>query len=91
MSNQTTQARSGGIGFFGLLTLLFVGLKLTHYINWPWKLVLLPMWGPFALALILAVLWFAFVFAIAWNKARQHRKQVKANTVKFHSDVERFK
>ena len=24
------------IGFFSLLTILFIGLKLTHYINWSW-------------------------------------------------------
>lgn len=27
---------------FTLLTVLFVGLKLTHYINWSWWLVLMP-------------------------------------------------
>jgi hypothetical protein len=33
MSNNTSA--SGGIGFPGLLTVLFIGLKLTGYINWP--------------------------------------------------------
>lgn len=33
-----------------LLTLLFVGLKLTGYIAWPWWGVLAPMWVPFILA-----------------------------------------
>lgn len=27
---------SGGIGFVGLLTILFIGLKLTGYISWSW-------------------------------------------------------
>ncbi len=27
---------NGGIGFVGLLTILFIGLKLTGYINWSW-------------------------------------------------------
>lgn len=34
---------SGGIGFLGALTVLFIGLKLTHYIDWSWWLVLSPM------------------------------------------------
>ena len=34
MSNTTTS--SGGIGFTGLLTVLFIGLKLTGYIAWSW-------------------------------------------------------
>lgn len=35
---------SGGIGFTGLLTVLFIALKLTHYINWSWWWVLSPLW-----------------------------------------------
>lgn len=34
---------NGGIGFTGLLTILFIGLKLTGYINWSWFWVLSPM------------------------------------------------
>jgi len=36
--------RSGGIGFVGLLTILFIGLKLTGYIDWSWWWVLSPIW-----------------------------------------------
>lgn len=35
---------SGGIGFCGLLTILFIGLKLTDFINWSWWWVLSPTW-----------------------------------------------
>jgi hypothetical protein len=35
---------NGGIGFVGLLTILFIGLKLTGFINWSWWWVLSPMW-----------------------------------------------
>jgi hypothetical protein len=31
------------------LTILFIGLKLTHYIDWSWVLVLLPLYGGLAL------------------------------------------
>lgn len=34
---------STGIGFPGLLTILFIGLKLTNFINWSWWWVLSPM------------------------------------------------
>lgn len=42
----------------GLLGILFVGLKLTHYIDWSWWWVTLPFWGglAFALAVILLIL-----------------------------------
>jgi hypothetical protein len=42
MSNSTNS--SGGIGFVGLLTVLFIGLKLTGYIAWSWIWVLSPLW-----------------------------------------------
>lgn len=35
---------NGGIGFTGLLTLLFIGLKLAGIIDWPWLWVLSPAW-----------------------------------------------
>lgn len=38
-------------GLLTLLTVLFVGLKLTHQIAWSWWLVTLPLWGGFAFAL----------------------------------------
>ncbi len=33
-------AKTGGIGFFGLLTIALIVLKLTHYITWSWWWVL---------------------------------------------------
>lgn len=54
---------SGGIGFTGLLTILFIGLKLTGYIDWSWLWVLSPLWIPFAIfLLILAVTGFFALF-----------------------------
>lgn len=50
---------SGGVGLSGLLGLLFVGLKLTGYIDWSWWWVLLPFYGPAALLLAFAALMFA--------------------------------
>lgn len=38
------EAEGGGVGFAGLLTLLFIGLKLTGHISWSWWWVLSPMW-----------------------------------------------
>ena len=46
-------------GWLGvLLTTLFVGLKLTGFINWAWWLVLLPIWGPLAIGIIVILLMF---------------------------------
>lgn len=40
----SSSSSSGGIGFAGLLTVLFVALKLTGYITWSWWWVLSPLW-----------------------------------------------
>lgn len=39
-----TSNNSGGIGSVGLLTILFIGLKLGNVINWSWWWVLSPIW-----------------------------------------------
>lgn len=53
MSNEGKQAQArGGIGFAGMLAILFIGLKLTHYIDWSWWWVLSPLWIPLGLVAI---------------------------------------
>lgn len=46
------ESSSNGVGFFGLLCLLFIGLKLGGVINWSWWWVMLPLYGPALLILI---------------------------------------
>ena len=43
---------TSGVGFLGLLTLLFIGLKLTGHITWSWIWVLAPLWIPISIALL---------------------------------------
>lgn len=57
MSNSSSSSNSGGIGFVGLLTILFIGLKLTGFVAWSWWWVLSPIWITTAfVVLILLVL-----------------------------------
>jgi hypothetical protein len=44
MSKQDGVQVTGGIDFFGLLTIAFIVLKLTGYIQWSWWWVLAPLW-----------------------------------------------
>ena len=55
MNNNNNNA-SGGIGFCGLLTIVFIALKLLGYINWSWLWVLSPLWISFAIALIFIII-----------------------------------
>ena len=48
----TNNSSSGGIGFLGLLCIVFIVLKLTKLISWSWWWVLCPLWTPLAIALV---------------------------------------
>lgn len=73
------QKQRGTIGFFPLLGLLLIGLKLGGVITWPWVWVLLPLWGTAVVALVVVVL--AVVLDGLWEKkdpvghARFHAKR----------------
>lgn len=54
MSNEST-ASNGGIGFLGLLTIVFIVLKLTGFITWSWWWVLATSWIPLLLAVVIVV------------------------------------
>lgn len=58
-SNNST---GGGIGFCGLLTIVFIVLKLTHYIDWSWWWVLSPLLIP--IAIVLTVILFFLVLKV---------------------------
>lgn len=65
MSNNNNNSKSGGIGFCGLLTIVFIVLKLCKVINWSWIWVLCPLWGAFALVIVFLIL--AVIVAILCN------------------------
>lgn len=47
---------TGGISFFGLLTIVFITLKLIGTIDWSWWWVLSPLWIPFALVFLILLI-----------------------------------
>lgn len=49
-------SNGGGIGFCGMLAIVFIALKLTGFIDWPWLLVLSPIWGFWLLVIVLAII-----------------------------------
>jgi len=50
----SSSSSSSGIGFIGLLTIVFITLKLTHYIDWSWWWILSPLWIGIPVTLIFA-------------------------------------
>lgn len=60
-----------GIGFMGILSLMFIAFKMLGIISWSWWLVLLPMYGGPVLAVVCILL------AIAMGKGPKLAKMVK--------------
>ena len=53
--SETKVVHNNGIGFLGLLTLLFIGLRLTNHINWAWYYCILPVTIPAILFFIICI------------------------------------
>ena len=45
--------KNRGIGFFGVLALIFITLKLLGVIAWSWWWVLAPIWIPSAIVIVI--------------------------------------
>jgi uncharacterized protein (DUF983 family) len=54
MSEKSSAGNS--IGFSSLLTILFIGLKLTGNINWSWFWVLSPIWISLILTIFIIII-----------------------------------
>lgn len=50
------ESKNGGIGFCGVLTLIFITLKLLDVIAWSWWWVLAPLWIPVAIVLVVILI-----------------------------------
>lgn len=53
MKNQSPSR--GGIGFCGLLTIVFITLKLLKVIGWSWLWVLSPLWICWAVIILIVL------------------------------------
>ena len=69
MSSSTTTSTRGGIGFVGLLAIVFIVLRLTGVIAWSWLWVLAPIWGSALLSILLIAVGFVIV-AVASRRRR---------------------
>lgn len=61
-----SKGSSGGIRFVGLLTIVFVVLKLTGVIDWSWWWVISP-------SLISLGVWIVLVALVAWIRVKEEQ------------------
>ena len=59
-NNRHTKIRIGsywhGVGFFDVLLIVFIVLKLCHLINWSWWWVLSPLWASIIFVIVLIII-----------------------------------
>lgn len=61
MSQEVKGGSTGGVGFVGLLQLVFIILKLCGVIDWSWGWVLAPLWmSAILVTLIIALMFWIF-------------------------------
>lgn len=58
MSKSNSNTSNGGIGFVGLLTIVFITLKLLNKIDWSWVWVLSPLWISTGIVILIIVVIF---------------------------------
>lgn len=63
----------GGIGFVGLLAIVFITLKLTGYIAWSWWWVLSPLWIP--AVVVFVILTFVIIVGISTESLKIKRRK----------------
>ena len=61
---------NGGIGFLGVLTIVFIVLKLCSVVNWSWFWVLSPTIIPLILMIIMSCILFVLYYANSRRRTR---------------------
>lgn len=55
-SKNNTNVTYTGIGFSGLLAIVFIVLKLANIINWSWIWVLSPIWISWIIGIVIIII-----------------------------------
>ena len=63
-----SKSSNGSVGFVGLLTIVFITLKLLGKIDWSWWWVISPIWISAGFALLVLLIALLIVFIIAINE-----------------------
>ncbi|MCK2055283.1 hypothetical protein [Methylobacterium sp. 37f] len=85
MSGNSSSSSSSGIGFVGLLTILLVGLKLTHNIDWSWWWVSSPFW----ISALVGVAVVSTIFLVAAILDLRRRRRERAHRERDRIERER--
>ena len=68
-SSSSSSSSSRGVGFCGMLTILFIAFKLLGIITWSWLWVLSPLWigAALVIAILLIIIFIAIIASVGNN------------------------
>jgi hypothetical protein len=72
VADHSTSA-GGGAGFASLLTVLFIGLKLTGHIAWSWWWILSPLWITAGVVLAIILIMLAVIDIMDYTRKKKRR------------------
>jgi hypothetical protein len=87
MSDSKTS--SGGIGFLGILAIVFITLKLCKVIEWSWWWVTCPLWGPAAIVFVFLAIKFAAMATSALFEDRAIKQRRRDQMKMIKNDMKR--
>lgn len=87
-SNNTSAA--GGVGFLGLLALIFITLKLTGVIGWSWMWVLAPLWIPAAIVIAILLIVLVVILVKESTKQVQQKQQAAARASELDAEAAKY-
>lgn len=79
--SESSSSSSGGIGFCGLLAIVFITLKLLGKIDWSWLWVLSPLWIPAAIVVLVLCFVGGAALAVLVAEGVSDRRRLKARKV----------
>lgn len=87
MSNSNSS--SGGIGFFSLLGIVFIVLKLCKVIDWSWWWVTCPLWAPAAVVLVFLIVKLAAIIISGLFEDRVIKERRREQMKRIKEDMKR--
>ena len=80
MNNDNKQIRygCGDIGFTGIITIIFIVLKLLNVVEWSWWLVFSPIWISFGIYIVISLILMivAMIFAVVTKTIKENISEI---------------
>lgn len=88
--NRNNGSTAGGIGFCGLLTIAFIVLKLTGFIDWSWLWVLAPIWIPAAIVIAVLLVFLIVVLVKEGVKQTEEKQRRQERSLGIDEQAHRY-